>query len=29
VPALIELDGGLSRCIRVTELRGQLEAAHA
>jgi oligopeptide/dipeptide ABC transporter ATP-binding protein len=29
VPPLIELDGGLSRCIRVTELRGQLEAAHA
>ena len=29
VPPLTELDGGLSRCIRVTELRGQLEAAHA
>jgi len=29
VPPLIELDGGLSRCVRVTELRGQLEAAHA
>ena len=26
---LTELDGGLSRCVRVTELRGQLEAAHA
>ncbi len=29
VPELTELDGGLSRCARVTELRGQLEAAHA
>jgi oligopeptide/dipeptide ABC transporter ATP-binding protein len=29
VPPLIELDGGLSRCLRVGELRGQLEAAHA
>ncbi len=29
VPPLIELDGGLSRCLRVAELRGQLEAAHA
>jgi oligopeptide/dipeptide ABC transporter ATP-binding protein len=29
VPPLIELDGGLSRCVRVSELRGQLEAAHA
>jgi oligopeptide/dipeptide ABC transporter ATP-binding protein len=29
VPPLIELDGGISRCMRVAELRGQLEAAHA
>jgi oligopeptide/dipeptide ABC transporter ATP-binding protein len=29
VPELIALDGGLSRCARVTDLRGQLEAAHA
>ena len=29
VPELVALDGGLSRCVRVTELRGQLEAAHA
>ncbi|HTZ94099.1 MAG TPA: ABC transporter ATP-binding protein [Streptosporangiaceae bacterium] len=29
VPPLIDLDGGLSRCLRVGELRGQLEAAHA
>jgi oligopeptide/dipeptide ABC transporter ATP-binding protein len=28
VPPLIDLDGGLSRCVRVTELRGRLEAAH-
>jgi oligopeptide/dipeptide ABC transporter ATP-binding protein len=29
LPALIELDGGLSRCARVADLRGQLEAQHA
>jgi len=29
LPELVELDGGLSRCIRVAELRGQLEATHA
>jgi oligopeptide/dipeptide ABC transporter ATP-binding protein len=29
VPALTELDGGLSRCVRVTELRGELEVAGA
>jgi oligopeptide/dipeptide ABC transporter ATP-binding protein len=29
VPELTELDGGLSRCVRVTELRGELEAADA
>jgi oligopeptide/dipeptide ABC transporter ATP-binding protein len=29
VPALSELDGGLSRCIRVADLRGQLEASRA
>jgi oligopeptide/dipeptide ABC transporter ATP-binding protein len=29
VPELTEVDGGLSRCIRVTELRGALEAADA
>ncbi len=29
VPDLTELDGGLSRCVRVTELRGELEAADA
>ena len=29
VPELTELDGGLSRCIRAAELRGQLEAADA
>jgi oligopeptide/dipeptide ABC transporter ATP-binding protein len=29
VPELTELDGGLSRCARVGELRGQLEATHA
>jgi len=28
VPRLADLDGGLSRCARVTDLRGQLEAAH-
>jgi oligopeptide/dipeptide ABC transporter ATP-binding protein len=28
-PDLTELDGGLSRCARVTELRGELEAADA
>jgi len=27
VPGLAELDGGLSRCIRAHELRGQLQAA--
>jgi oligopeptide/dipeptide ABC transporter ATP-binding protein len=26
-PALVELDGGLTRCVRATELRGQMEAA--
>jgi oligopeptide/dipeptide ABC transporter ATP-binding protein len=29
VPALAELDGGLSRCARVRELRGTLEVADA
>jgi oligopeptide/dipeptide ABC transporter ATP-binding protein len=29
VPPLAELDGGRSRCVRVTDLRGRLEAAHA
>ena len=29
VPELISLDGGLSRCIRATELRGQLAVTHA
>jgi oligopeptide/dipeptide ABC transporter ATP-binding protein len=29
VPDLVELDGGLSRCVRVGELRGKLEAADA
>jgi oligopeptide/dipeptide ABC transporter ATP-binding protein len=29
VPPVVELDGGLSRCVRVSELRGHLEAAHA
>jgi oligopeptide/dipeptide ABC transporter ATP-binding protein len=28
VPELTELDGGLSRCSRAAELRGQLEVAH-
>jgi oligopeptide/dipeptide ABC transporter ATP-binding protein len=29
LPALAELDGGFSRCIRATELRGQLTVTHA
>jgi oligopeptide/dipeptide ABC transporter ATP-binding protein len=29
LPELTEHDGGLSRCVRVAELRGRLEAAHA
>jgi oligopeptide/dipeptide ABC transporter ATP-binding protein len=29
VPALAELDGGQSRCVRVAELRGELETADA
>ena len=29
VPELVALDGGLSRCIRATELRGQLAVTHA
>ena len=29
VPPLAALDGGLSRCLRAGDLRGQLEAAHA
>jgi oligopeptide/dipeptide ABC transporter ATP-binding protein len=29
VPELTEVDGGLSRCVRVTELRGELETADA
>jgi len=28
-PELTAIDGGLSRCARVTQLRGQLEASHA
>jgi len=28
LPGLVELDGGISRCARARELRGQLQAAH-
>jgi oligopeptide/dipeptide ABC transporter ATP-binding protein len=28
-PALVELDGGMTRCLRASELRGKMELAHA
>ena len=27
VPGLVEIDGGLSRCVRAAELRGKLQDA--